>query len=111
MGHNPLPEIPILLLRFRLYYWAILGDVNQAFLQISLDPRDRDITRFLWYRVVPVRFRMILRMNLLLTGSPDCRSGLPAALFSFRLPSARWPRYARHVPYCVRPYGQEHLYR
>jgi len=36
---------------------------------------------------------MILRMKLLFTGSPDCPSGLPAAPFSFQLPSARWPRY------------------
>jgi hypothetical protein len=32
-------------------------------------------------------------MKLLLTGSPDCPSGLPAAPFFFQPPSARWPRF------------------
>ena len=53
MGPNLLPEILSILLRFRLHKYAILGDVSQAFLQISLDPTDRDLTRFLWYRLVP----------------------------------------------------------
>ena len=53
MGPNLLPEILSVLLRFRLYKCAILGDVSQAFLQISLDATDRDLTRFLWYRLVP----------------------------------------------------------
>ena len=51
MGPNPLPEILSVLLRFRLHKCAILGDVSQAFLQITLDPKDRDLTRFLWYRL------------------------------------------------------------
>jgi len=53
MGSNLPPEIVSVLLRFRLHKYAILGDVSQAFLQISLDPTDRDLTRFLWYRVIP----------------------------------------------------------
>jgi len=53
MGSNLLPEIVSVLLRFRLHKCAILGDVSQAFLQISLDPTDRDLIRFLWYRVIP----------------------------------------------------------
>ena len=40
-------------LRFRLYACAIFGDVSQAFLQITLQPTDRDLTQFLLYRVVP----------------------------------------------------------
>ena len=52
MGPNLLPEI-LSILRFRLHKYAILGDVSQAFLQISLDPTDRDMTSFLWYRLVP----------------------------------------------------------
>ena len=53
MGPNILPEILSILLRFRLHKCAILGDVSQAFLQITLDPTDRDLTLFLWYRLVP----------------------------------------------------------
>jgi len=36
MGPKILPEIPSVLLRFRLYTCAILGDVSQAFLQITI---------------------------------------------------------------------------
>jgi len=32
-------------------------------------------------------------MKLLLIGSPDCPSGLPAAPFFFQPPFARWPRF------------------
>ena len=53
MGPNLLPKILSVLLRFTLHKFAILGDVSQAFLHITLDPTDRDLTRFLWYRVVP----------------------------------------------------------
>ena len=53
MGPNFLPEILSVLLRFRLCECAILGDVSQAFLQSSLDATDRDLTSFLWYRLVP----------------------------------------------------------
>jgi hypothetical protein len=53
MGPNLLPEFLSVLPRFRLYKCAILGDVSQRFLQITLDPTARDLTRFLWYRVEP----------------------------------------------------------
>jgi hypothetical protein len=53
MGPNLLPEILSVLLRFRLYKCAILGEVSQAFLKITLDPTDRDLTRSLCYRVEP----------------------------------------------------------
>jgi hypothetical protein len=51
MGPNLLPEILATLLRFRLYPVGLIGDISQAFLQLSLDRRDRDFTRFLWYHV------------------------------------------------------------
>jgi len=31
---------------------GIIGDIGQAFLQLSLNRRDRDLTRFFWYRVI-----------------------------------------------------------
>jgi hypothetical protein len=40
MGPNLLPEILSVLLRFRLYKCAILDDVGQALLQITLEPTE-----------------------------------------------------------------------
>ena len=37
-----------ILLRFRVHKVAISGDIKKAFLNISVDPRDRDYLRFLW---------------------------------------------------------------
>ena len=37
-----------ILLRFRMYSVALLGDIQQAFLQIKVDKEDRDAMRFLW---------------------------------------------------------------
>ena len=50
MGPNLLPEILATLLRFRLYPVGIIGDTGHAFLQLSLHKRDRDLTRYFWYR-------------------------------------------------------------
>ena len=52
MGPNLLPEILATLLRFRLYPVGIIGDIGQAFLQLILNKRDRDLTMFFWYRVI-----------------------------------------------------------
>ena len=38
----------IILLRFRCYFIAILADIEKAFLQIGVQPHERDVTRFLW---------------------------------------------------------------
>jgi hypothetical protein len=52
MGPNLLPEILAILLRFRERPVAIIGDIQQAFFQLSLEKKDRDLTRFLWYRIL-----------------------------------------------------------
>ena len=51
MGPNLLPEIFAILLRFRLHPIAIISDITQAFLQMVLDEKDRDLTRFFWYKI------------------------------------------------------------
>jgi len=51
MGPNLLPEVLATLLSFRGHPVAVIGDIKQAFLQLSLDRRDRDLTRFFWYRI------------------------------------------------------------
>ena len=47
-----LPDIFAILLRFRLHFAAIISDIIQAFLQFTLDVKDRDLTRFFWYRIM-----------------------------------------------------------
>jgi len=51
MGPNLIPGVLATLLRFREQPVAIIGDIQQAFLQLSLERKDRDLTRFLWYRI------------------------------------------------------------
>ncbi|KAJ4430543.1 hypothetical protein ANN_19131 [Periplaneta americana] len=51
MGPNLLPEVLSILLRFRTYRTAIIVDIAQAFLQLKLDRKDKDLTRFFWYNV------------------------------------------------------------
>jgi hypothetical protein len=51
MRPNLLPETLAILLRFRFNPVAFVGDIQQAFLQLRLDEKDRDLTRFFWYRV------------------------------------------------------------
>ncbi|XP_052788666.1 uncharacterized protein LOC128223425 [Mya arenaria] len=39
-----------MLLRFRVHNIAVVADIEKAFLQIGLQPSDRDVTRFLWIK-------------------------------------------------------------
>ena len=39
-----------ILLRFRIYYIVILGDIEKVFLQIGIKEQERDVTRFLWFK-------------------------------------------------------------
>ena len=45
-----LEDLCALLLRFRTHNTAIVADIEKAFLQISLQEQDRDVTRFLWLK-------------------------------------------------------------
>ena len=47
-GPNLLPLVLDVLLRFRMNKIALIGDLEKAFLQISIDPSQRDLLRFLW---------------------------------------------------------------
>ncbi|GBM28321.1 hypothetical protein AVEN_229506-1 [Araneus ventricosus] len=48
IGPNLYPDIFDLLLRFRLYPIAFTVDIKQAFLQIEVNGKDRDVSRFLF---------------------------------------------------------------
>ena len=48
-GINLFPSIIGILLRFRLYKYALIGDIEKAFLQIGLKVEDRNSVRFIWF--------------------------------------------------------------
>ena len=56
-GPNLFNDLTAILLRFRVHRIAIIADIEKAFLQIELDKRYRDATRFLWVKDVskPIR--------------------------------------------------------
>ena len=49
-GQVILPDLCGLLLRFRFPPTVILADIEKAFLQVGLQPSQRDITRFFWFK-------------------------------------------------------------
>jgi len=70
IGPNLLPEVLATLLRFLERPVAIIGDIQQAFLQMFLEEADRDLTRFLWYKILKmIRATTTQRMRWQLTGS------------------------------------------
>ena len=51
-GPNLLPHLFDLLLRFRLHKVALTADIERAFLNISVNPNERDLLRFLWFNSI-----------------------------------------------------------
>ena len=39
-----------ILLRFRQYPIVMLADIEKAFLQVGIQEKERDVTRFLWFK-------------------------------------------------------------
>lgn len=83
-GPNLNPDVLSILLKFRLHKIAVIGDIEQAFLQISLDPVDRDAVRFLWIESLPyteaeLKF-IALRMTRVLFGAKPSPFLLSATL-------------------------------
>ena len=70
-GPNLLPHLFDLFLRFRLHKMALTRDIEHAFLNISVNPNERDLLRFLWFNsiesddpeIVVLRFtRLVFRL-------------------------------------------------
>jgi hypothetical protein len=49
-GPNSIPHLLHVLLRFRWNPIAISADIEKAFLMVGINPRDRDMLRFLWMK-------------------------------------------------------------
>ena len=48
-GPSLTPSLYGVLMRFRAHNIAFMSDIEKAFLQIGIDPNDRDFLRFLWF--------------------------------------------------------------
>lgn len=48
-GPNLMELIPSVMMRFREGKFGVIADISKAFLQISIDPQDREFLRFIWY--------------------------------------------------------------
>ena len=64
------PLIVNILLRFRMWKVALVGDIAKAFLMIEVDPADRDVLRFLWVKDVNAEAPeiIVLRFNRVVFG-------------------------------------------
>ena len=45
-----LPDLRGILLRLRQYPIVMLADIEKAYLQVGIQEKDRDVTRFLWFK-------------------------------------------------------------
>lgn len=68
VGPNLYPDLLDLLLKFRENPIAITADIRQAFLQLQLDPIDRDVSRFFWVNELNQENPIIYRFCRVLFG-------------------------------------------
>ena len=68
-GPSLQPHIFDILLRNRMKKYCITGDVKKAFLQIKLDPMDRDAQRLFWYDNLEERTITAYRFTRVIFGS------------------------------------------
>ena len=59
--HNSLHLFLICFWRFRTFVIALTADIEKAFLQISINPNDRNYLRFLWFEDVFAKVPKIFR--------------------------------------------------
>ena len=69
VGPSLQPMIFDILLRNRLNFLCITGDIQKAFLQIKVDSKDRDALRVLWYENLDSRTFLQYRFTRVIFGS------------------------------------------
>ena len=60
-GPNLVANLGGVLLRFRMNKIALIADIKKAYLQLQLNPFDRDVTRFLWVKDI---YKEVSRSNI-----------------------------------------------
>ena len=75
MGPSLSPLLVDIMLRFRIFQVALVGDLEKAFLNVSVHPDDRNVLRFLWVSDVhsdspEVVVKMFARLVLGVSPSP-----------------------------------------
>lgn len=79
-GPNLNPDLLSILIKFRQHRVAMMADINKAFLQISLNERDRDVLRFLWLKEKPLPFEELKVVIMRMTRVPFGASASPFLL-------------------------------
>ena len=87
--HVGLPLNPLLfdiMLRFREHKVAIIGDIEKAFLNVEVDPKDRDCLRFIWTSdlTTPEPLKEVYRFNRVVFGV-NCSPFLLNAVLRYHL--------------------------
>ena len=61
-GPCMIPNLPGILIRFRRWKVALCADITKAFLNIEVEPKDRDVHRFLWDDDSTIRVMRFVRV-------------------------------------------------
>ncbi|KFD64291.1 hypothetical protein M514_10104, partial [Trichuris suis] len=86
-GPNLMQLLPNVMLQFRMRKIGVVADIRKAFLQIGVNPEDRDFLRFLWWEDVDAQKLKIYRHNRVVFGA-SCSPFLLAAVIEHLLDRA-----------------------
>ena len=79
-GPNLITDLTGVILRFRMRSVGVTADIEKAFLQLSLHPEDRDVTRFLWREKATDQDPTLYRMTRVVFGTKPSPVLLQATL-------------------------------